>query len=136
MRCEEKACPHAAVPGRRFCEGHRHQEPSPAPVDPDSFVVSCTEVFAPRTNEVATSLLRAVKSLSEGNALKVRIRKFSKPTLYVTQRYAQSEGLQVGLRFPRGSEWAYFWKMTPEQIAARAEKAERISVARSKKKAR
>jgi len=72
-----------------------------------------------------------VKALQPDNALKVRIRKFSKQTLTCTRRYALLQNLRIGLRFV--GEWAYLWKMTDEQIKAAEKKAERLVAARAKK---
>jgi|SRR5579872_831730 len=133
MRCESKGCVYEAMKDSKFCVNHRPAPVIPAaqPADQDSFIISLSEIPAPRANEVALTLLRTLETLGEGKALKVRMRKFSKPSLVCTQRYALTKGLRIGLRYI--GEWAYLWKMTPDQVKAAEQKAQRLVKAREKK---
>lgn len=141
MRCEQKACPNPAADGSTYCIAHHAERQKTqqstafrqAVEDEakDCLIVSLGEIPAPRANEASMSLLKAVEALGDGKAMKLRLRKFSKPTLLTTQRYALVKGLRVGLRYV--GEWAYMWKMTPEQIKQVEVKAERLRTARAKR---
>jgi len=130
MRCESKACPHEAMAGSRFCVNHR-----PDPVRPlgeeDTLIVKIEEIPAAHQNAVATDLLKAVLALQPTNAMKVRLRKFSKPNLFCTQRYALAKGVRIGVRIT--GEWAYLWKLSAAEISAADQKADRMRKAREKK---
>jgi len=102
--------------------------------DEDVLAIAISDIPAARANEVSLNLLKTIKALGPDKALKVRLRKFSKPSLLSTQRYALVEGLRIGLRYV--GEWAYIWKLTAEQIKAAEVKAERLAGARSKKSRR
>lgn len=140
MRCEAKACVNQALEGGKYCLHHRletQRQPAPPPAtasDDEIVVINVSDIPAPRTNEAALSLLNTIKKFGDGKALKVKQKKFSKPCLMTTQRYALTQGLRIGVRFI--GEWAYIWKLTPEQVKAAEQKAERLVKAREKKKTR
>lgn len=139
MKCDYKNCVNQAPAGKRYCMYHKEHETPAAPalappVDEDVQIISLADLPAPRANEVAMALLKSLKVLGEGKALKVRLRKFGKPSLLTTQRYALLDGLRIGVRFT--SEWAFLWRMTAEQVKAAEVKAERLKKAREKKKPR
>lgn len=141
-RCTYKACVSPAVEGSELCGYHRNQNlgptrPAPQPAklpaaDEDFGTISITDIPPPRVNEVAVSVLQAFKTLPDGKALKVRLRRYPKPCLMTTQRYALTEGLRIGIRWTE--EWAYLWRMTAEQVQQAEAKAERLKTARAKKK--
>lgn len=135
MRCEFKACPQQAIGITKFCVNHQPEPARPvalASVEDDIVVVSLEQIPLARTNEVAVSLLDTLKKLGDNKGLKVPLKKFSKPTLTTTQRYALAAGLRIGVRFI--GVHAYVWKMTLDQVKAAEQKAERLAAARAKKR--
>ena len=133
MRCEYKACASPATPNSKFCAYHAKEQqvvPAQPIVEPDEQIVSIAAIPHARSNEVSLDLLKAVKALSATNAMKVRLRKFPKTSLLTMQRYGLTEGLRIGVRFV--GDWAYLWKLTPEQIKAAEDKAARLVSARTR----
>lgn len=126
MRCEYKACPMQAIAGSHFCANHQPQPiKQGVAAEEDVSIVSLESIPAARANEVAMSLLSTLKTLGEGKALKVKLIKFSKPTIMTTQRYALRTGLRIGIRFI--GSYGYLWRMTPEQVKAAEEKGARLA---------
>jgi hypothetical protein len=133
MRCQDKGCSWPAVGNTQFCASHQ-----PTPIkqgnaaEEDISVVSISAIPPARANEVAMSLLKTVETLGEGKALKVKLVKFSKPTLITTQRYALVKGTRIGVRFI--GAYAYVWKLTEQEIKSAEARGARLSEVRSRKK--
>jgi hypothetical protein len=142
-RCAYKNCVNQAPEGRTHCIYHKEYEKpalAPAPAKPtaiedDVQVIDVRSIPFARTNEVAIGLLNTLKSLPEGKALKVPLKKVPKQNLLCTERYARSQELRIRVRIV--GDHGYLWKMSADEIKAADAKGERMRniVGRKKGKA-
>lgn len=131
--CKSKGCNYEAVMGEEVCTYHKPKTVASTDPNADVLIVEVSKIpKSGRFNEAASRLVAALKVLSEGRALQIKLAKVPKMTITCAQRYALEEGLRVGVRFC--GESGYMWKYSAEEMKAAEVKSERLKSARSKKK--
>src|SRR5579872_6818748 len=98
MKCVEKSCLNSAESNGR-CLHHGGTPPTVPTGNSEPAVVTMAEVPThARRDELAAKLVKRVRALQTGSALRVELKWWPKGSVMNAKKYGLQEGLRVGVR--------------------------------------
>lgn len=136
MRCEYKACLHTAESGNKFCLEHGATPAKVAPAPEPEVVTMDSIPRSGRMTQATVKLLKQVRALQSGSALKLRLNHYSVGMLQSVRKCLEDEtpAVETGLRICKADELAYIWRLDETEIKSLGQRRARLADARSKRK--
>lgn len=131
-KCKDKSCLNSAEIGHDYCDKHGGAPPKVQPIPDPMVVPMCDVPKNARISEAAMKLLKRIRALQGGSALRVENKYYPQHVLVTVKRYALADDLRIGVRI--NGEHSYLWRMSDEEIKAVQQKAAKLQTARAARK--